>query len=82
MSDGRLAGGFGVQRSGLAQEGKGGSQAAGSHGQSQTGPSTADGPAVTMIHIGWQAVDEARVSGKVVAHTGCVRAQRDGAENP
>lgn len=81
-SDGGLAGGFGSQCSVTVQEGEGGSKAARGHGETQTGPGAADGPAVTVIHISRQPIDKGWVSGKVIGHTGCIRAQRDGAEDP
>lgn len=71
-----------MQSSGPAQEGEGGTEAARGHGQTQAGPGTADRPAITVIHISRQTVDEGRVSGEVVGHTGCIRTQRDGAEDP
>lgn len=81
-SDGGLAGSFGSQGSGLAKEGEGGTKAAGGHGQTQTGPGAVDRPAITMIDVRRQTVDEGRVPGEVVGHTGCIRTQRDGAEDP
>lgn len=81
-SDGGLAGGFGPESSGPAQEGVGGPEAAGRHRQTQTGPGAADGPAVPVIHVHRQTVDEGRVPGEVIGHTGCVRTQGDGAEDP
>lgn len=81
-SDRGLAGGFGAQSAGPAQEGEGGAEAAGGHSETQTGPGAADRPAVTVIHVSRQAVDEGGVPGEVIGHTGCIGAQRDGAEDP
>lgn len=75
-------GGFGPQCSSPAQEGEGGAEAARRYSETQTGPGAADGPAITVIHVSRQAVDEGRVSGEVVGHAGCIRAQGDGAEDP
>jgi len=81
-SDGGLAGRFGAQSSGPAQEGEDGTEAAGGHRETQTGPGTAERPAIAVIHISWQTVDEGGGSGEVIGHTGCIRTQRDGAKDP
>lgn len=81
-SDGGLSGSFGPQSSGPAQEGEGGSEAAGSSAQAQTGPGATDGPAVAVVHVRREPVDEGGVPGEVVGHAGRIRAQRDGAEDP
>lgn len=70
-----------MQGSGPAQEGEDGTKAAGGHDQTQTGPGTADRPTITVIHISRQTVDKGGVSGEVIGHTGCIRTQRDGAED-
>lgn len=80
-SDRRLAGCFGSESSGPTQEAEGGTEATSSYWETQTGPRTANRPAITVIHIRWKTVDEGRGPGKVIGHTGCIRTQRDGAED-
>lgn len=82
FSNGGFTGSFGPQSCGPTQEWESGTKAACSHGQTQTGPGTEDGPAIAMIHIGRQTVDEGRVPGQVIGHTGCICTQGDGAEDP
>lgn len=81
-SDRGFTGRFGSQGSSPAQEGEGSAEATGGYSQTQTGPSAADRPAVTVIHVSWQPIDEGGVPGQVVGHAGCIRAQGDGAEDP
>ena len=76
-SDRGGAGGLG----GAGEEGGGGADAARGGAEGQAGPGQAHGPAVAVIHVAWQAVDEGRGPGEVVGHAGRIRAQRDGAED-
>lgn len=81
-SHGGFTGRFGSERAGPAEEREGGSEAARGDGQTQAGPGAADGPAVAVVHVGREAVDEGWVPGEVIGHAGCIRAQRNGAEDP
>lgn len=81
-SDAGLAGRLGPQCSGPAKEREGGPKAPGGHDENKTGPGAKDGPPVPVIYICRQTVDEGRVPGQVVADTGCIGAQGDGAEDP
>lgn len=65
-----------------AEDGEGGAQASRCHRQPQTEPGTEAGPAVAMLHVSRQPVDERRNPGQVVGHVGRVGTQGDDAEGP